>query len=211
MKAHPISYLNADDETLCALAAADDRQAEEMLVLRYTRLVRACARPYFLAGGDSEDLIQEGMVGLIKAIREYDAEKAASFKTYAEICIRSRLYSAIKTAARVKHSPLNNYISFEAPLFDGSENPLAYETVHFKQKTPEELIIGKEEFRELLGVLHGHLSGFEAKVLQLYLNGLSYAEIAAETEKPLKSVDNAVQRMRRKVARYLNPGDFSKS
>jgi len=204
-------YMEADDETLCALAAADDRQAEEVLVLRYTRLVRVCARPYFLAGGDSEDLIQEGMIGLIKAIREFNSAKAASFKTYAEICIRSRLFSAIKTAAREKHSPLNNYISFEAPLFDGSENSLAFETVHHKQMTPEELIIGKEEFRELLGVLHGHLSGFEAKVLQLYLNGLSYAEIAAEIQKSPKSVDNAVQRVRRKVARYLNPGDLSNS
>jgi RNA polymerase sporulation-specific sigma factor len=97
--------MEADDETLCALAAADDRQAEEVLVLRYTRLVRVCARPYFLAGGDSEDLIQEGMIGLIKAIREFNSAKAASFKTYAEICIRSRLFSAIKTAAREKHSP----------------------------------------------------------------------------------------------------------
>ncbi len=88
---------------------------------------------------------------------------------------------------------------------------MAFETVHHKQMTPEELIIGKEEFRELLGVLHGHLSGFEAKVLQLYLNGLSYAEIAAEIQKSPKSVDNAVQRVRRKVARYLNPGDLSNS
>ena len=103
------------DEELCTRAAAGDRGAEEALVLRYNRLVRMCARPYFLAGGDSEDLIQEGMVGLLTAIREYDPDKSVAFRSYAEVCIKNRLLSAIKAAARGKHTPLNNSVSFETP------------------------------------------------------------------------------------------------
>ena len=116
------------DEVLCGRAAAGDRVAEERLVIRYNRLVRVCARPYFLAGGDSEDLIQEGMVGLLAAIREYDPSKAASFRTYAEVCIKNRLLSVIKAAARDKHTPLNNSVSFETPLFAGTA--IAMPTVH---------------------------------------------------------------------------------
>ena len=114
------------DEVLCGRAAAGDRVAEERLVIRYNRLVRGCARPYFLAGGDSEDLIQEGMVGLLAAIREYDPSKAASFRTYAEVCIKNRLLSVIKAAARDKHTPLNNSVSFETPLFCGNGDRYAY-------------------------------------------------------------------------------------
>ena len=106
------------DEQLCAMAAAGDREAEELLVTRYYGMVRACARPLFLAGGDGEDLIQEGMFGLIQAIREYDADKAASFHTYAEICIRNRLFSALRAASRGKHYPLNESISLDTPSFD---------------------------------------------------------------------------------------------
>ena len=105
------------DEELCALAAAGSREAEELLVARYNRLVRSCARPYFLTGGDSEDLTQEGMVGLLKAVREYDASKEASFRTFAEICIRNRLYSALRAAARDKHAALNPSVPLDTPFF----------------------------------------------------------------------------------------------
>ena len=107
-----------EDEALCALAASGGREAEEALVVRYNRLVRMCARPCFLAGGDSEDLIQEGMLGLLSAIREYDPGKSAAFRTYAEICIKNRLFSAVKAAARNKHTPLNCSVSIETPLYD---------------------------------------------------------------------------------------------
>lgn len=120
MKADHTRQSERADEALCTLAASGDRIAEEALVMRYHRLVRICARPYFLAGGDSEDLIQEGMVGLLAAIREYDSGKAASFRTFAEVCIKNRLISVIKAAARDKHIPLNNYVSFETPLFSGN-------------------------------------------------------------------------------------------
>ena len=192
------------DETLCTLAASGDRIAEEVLVTRYTRLVRICARPFFLAGGDSEDLIQEGMFGLLKAIREFDPSRDVSFRTFAEVCVRNRVRSAVAAAARGKHTPLNASISFEAPQWEErQEFPSADD--------PEALLIGREEQLERLARLKDQLSGFESSVLRLYLAGLSYQEIARRMHRPLKSVDNAVQRIRRKVARHFTPGVISES
>lgn len=199
------------DEMLCALAAGGDRVAEETLVMRYNRLVRICARPYFLAGGDSEDLIQEGMVGLLAAVREYKASRGAAFRTYAEVCIKNRLVSAIKAAARDKHTPLNNSVPFDPPLFSGNGSHYAYGTHNPALDDPEEILLGREAFQERLRVLEGQLSGFEARILRLYLNGLSYSEIAAEVNRSPKSVDNAVQRIRRKLAQLHSFGDFSES
>lgn len=211
MKADQIPPKEAADEALCALAAAGDRLAEEQLVIRYNRLVRMCARPYFLAGGDSEDLIQEGMVGLLTAIREYNPSKAAGFRTYAEVCIRNRLLSAVKAAARDKHTPLNNSVSFETPLFRENGDRFAYHAPGRQLEDPEEIFLSRESFRERMEALMGQLSGFEANVLRLYLNGLSYSEIAAEVNKSPKSVDNAVQRIRRKLAQQSSSGDVSVS
>lgn len=191
------------DKQLCQMARDGSRTAEEMLVLRYSRLVRACARPYFLAGGDAEDLIQEGMLGLLKAVRDFDAEREASFFTYAQLCVKSRLYSVLKSAARAKHSPLNNYVSLDAPFFDGLSCLAAEFSLH-RPLDPEELVIGREKTKELTKSLMGLLSGFEAKVLGLYLNGLSYHEIATAVNRPPKSVDNAVQRVRKKLAHYFS-------
>lgn len=184
------------DEQLCAFAAQGSADAEDALVARYSRLVRACARPLFLAGGDSEDLIQEGMVGLLHAVRTYDRERQVQFRTYAETCIRNRLYSAVRAAGRDKHSPLNNYISFETPLFDTAAGyPSA------QGDNPEDVLIDREDWKERLSTLKDQLSGFEAKILRLYLGGLSYGEIARQIGRSSKSVDNAVQRIRRKVTR----------
>lgn len=209
MKADHTRQSERADEALCTLAASGDRIAEEALVMRYHRLVRICARPYFLAGGDSEDLIQEGMVGLLAAIREYDSGKAASFRTFAEVCIKNRLISVIKAAARDKHIPLNNYVSFETPLFSGNGDHYAYGAADQLQEDPEAILLGREAFQERMRALEGQLSGFEASILRLYLNGLSYSEIAAEVNKSPKSVDNAVQRIRRKLAQHHSFGDFS--
>ena len=211
MKPDYIPSQELTDETLCRLAASGDRVAEERLVMRYNRLVRMCARPYFLAGGDSEDLIQEGMVGLLRAIREYDPDKAASFRTYAEVCVKNRLFSAVKAAARDKHTPLNNSVSFETPLFSGTGERFACGTPGRQAEDPEEIFLSREAFRERMQALHGQLSGFEANILRLYLNGLSYSEIAAEVNKSPKSVDNAVQRIRRKLAQQSSSGDISAS
>ena len=211
MKADHTRQSERADEALCTLASSGDRIAEEALVMRYHRLVRICARPYFLAGGDSEDLIQEGMVGLLAAIREYDSGKAASFRTFAEVCIKNRLISVIKAAARDKHIPLNNYVSFETPLFSGNGDHYAYGAADQLQEDPEAILLGREAFQERMRALEGQLSGFEASILRLYLNGLSYSEIAAEVNKSPKSVDNAVQRIRRKLAQHHSFGDFSES
>ena len=205
------SFQKLSDEALCALAAAGERVAEEQLVTRYTRLVRDCARPYFMAGGDSEDLIQEGMIGLLSAIRGFESGKEAGFRAYAEVCIRNRLRSAIKAAARDKHTPLNRSVSLGPPLFDGNSESYAYGTDHPCVESPEDVVIGREERENRMNALMGKLSGFERQVMDLYFDGLSYAQIAAQVGKPLKSVDNAVQRVRRKVAPFFSSGDFSMS
>ena len=196
------------DEELCLLAASGNRLAEEALVTRYNRLVRTCARPFFLAGGDSEDLTQEGMVGLITAVREYDAGKEASFRTFAEICIRSRLYSVLRASARDKQQPLNQSLSLDDSHFDS--NPLTSGTNNLAQRNPEDFLIDREHTAALLSGVRKQLSAFEAKILGFYLDGLSCREIAKAVNKPPKSVDNAVQRIRRKVARQLLSGDLSK-
>ncbi len=196
------------DEELCLLAASGNRLAEEALVTRYNRLVRTCARPFFLAGGDSEDLTQEGMVGLITAVREYDAGKEASFRTFAEICIRSRLYSVLRASARDKQQPLNQTLSLDDSHFDS--NPLTSGTNNLAQRNPEDFLIDREHTAALLSGVRKQLSEFEAKILGFYLDGLSCREIAKAVNKPPKSVDNAVQRIRRKVARQLLSGDLSK-
>ena len=196
------------DEALCLLVAGGPRLAVEALVTRYNRLVRTCARPFFLAGGDSEDLTQEGMVGLITAVREYDAGKEASFRTFAEICIRSRLYSVIRASARDKQQPLNQSLSLDDSHFDS--NPLTSGTNNLAQRNPEDFLIDREHTAALLSGVRKQLSEFEAKILGFYLDGLSCREIAKAVNKPPKSVDNAVQRIRRKVARQLLSGDLSK-
>lgn len=204
-----IEYEALNDTALQILASEGDREAEEKLAERYLRLVRACARPLFLAGGDSEDLIQEGTFGLLSAIRHYDPESDASFKTFAEHCIKMRLLSAIKSASRLKHFPLNDGISLEQL----SEEPGAHLSAfpEFFRRTPEELVLARESKEELYTAFLQCLSKFEIKVLDLYLDGLSYREIADRLGKSAKSIDNAVQRIRHKLARNHNLGDISKS
>lgn len=195
MSFDPTDFSTLSDEELCGKSADGNSRAEEELVHRYGRLVRMVSRPLFLAGGDSEDLIQEGMLGLLAAIRSFDPRKAASFRTYAEICIRSKLATAVRAAQRDKHLPLNHSISFETPLFDGTS-----EFLFSSEESPEDVVIGREELQERIDALKGQLSGFEAEILSYYLGGLSCAEIASRVGRTSKSVDNAIQRIRRKMA-----------
>ena len=190
------------DEQLCAACQKRNRNAEDVLAARYHRLVRRIARPYFLAGGDNEDLLQEGMVGLIKAMREYDPAQSASFCTFAEVCIRRRLYSVLKSAASGKHQPLNQAIPLNPSFFDVS--------LAFAQVDPEVLLIDREKTAGLLEYACKQLSAFEAEILGYYLDGLTCREIAETVGKPPKSVENAVQRIRRKIGRQLSSGDSSK-
>jgi RNA polymerase sporulation-specific sigma factor len=197
------------DEELCQRVNDGDRFAEEILMSRYSRLVRSCARPFFLIGGDSEDLTQEGMIGLMNAVREYDVNKAALFRTFAETCIRNRLYSVLRAAARDKQAPLNQSISMDTPFFDS--NSYTSGTSNLAQCNPEEFYIDREHTKSLLSGVRKKLSEFEAKILGYYLDGLSCREIAEKVGKSPKSVDNAVQRIRRKMAQQLLSGDFSGS
>ena len=198
------SYDTYTDEQLCVRAARGDGDAEAALVTRYYALVRVCARPLFLAGGDGEDLIQEGMFGLIRAIREYRPGGSASFRTFAEVCIRNQLYSALRAAARSKNAPLNESVSLDHPFFDSD----SYAAGVFDPASadPELLIADRDYVRSVLESTKKQLSEFEAKILGYYLDGLTCQEIAKLVGKPLKSVDNAVQRVRRKAARQLDAG-----
>ncbi|MDR0905732.1 MAG: sigma-70 family RNA polymerase sigma factor [Oscillospiraceae bacterium] len=169
-----------------------DRINEEELVSRHTRLVRACARPYFLVGGDAEDLIQEGMLGLLSAIRGFDETRGVKFETFAEICVRRRIISAVRASAS-RHNERNDV------LLD--ESPGAY------LRDPEELVIARERVRELTDSINDSLSKYESTVLGLYLDGFTYGEMAKSLDKPYKSVENAISRIRKKLARFYSSGD----
>lgn len=196
-----MDLISLSDEELLRRAASGGREAEEALVSRYLQLVRVCARPLFLAGGDSEDLTQEGMFGLLSAIREFDPGKGVPFRSYAEHCIRMRLYSAVKSASRLKHLPLNDSM----PLEQLSDDPGS----QLSARSPEDLVLARESKEELKDLFARCLSKLEKQVLDLYLEGLSYRDIAVRLRKDEKSVDNAVQRIRHKLAQTLHPGDIS--
>jgi RNA polymerase sigma factor, sigma-70 family len=199
------NYINYTDSELL-LRVDRDTFAEEELVKRYSRLVKICARPYFLMGGDSEDLFQEGMFGLLSAIRVYDGTMETSFRTYAELCIRRRLLSAIKSASRLKHTPINGSISLD-DILSKEDAP----DIGVFRRIPEEQLLARESANEFFHTFSRCLSKFETIIINLYLDGLSYYEIAVKVGRPEKSVDNAVQRVRRKLARNHNLGDFSQS
>lgn len=190
------------DEILCQKAQSGDPKAEEILILRYHRLVRSVSRPFFLAGGDNEDLLQEGMVGLLKAVREYDPQRDARFSTFAETCIRNRIYTVLKAASSGKNSPLNQAVPLNPSLLEASSS--------FAQVDPEVLLIDREKVQSLLRITRQQLSVFESEVLGFYLDGLTCREIADTVGRSPKSVDNAVQRIRRKIGRQLSQGDISK-
>ena len=203
-------YTEFSDEILQPMAASGDADAEEQLIVRYRRLVIACARGYFLIGGDREDLVQEGMMGLLSAIRTYDSKKQASFCTYAELCITRRMITAVHSASRKKHTPLNEGVSLDDILSDEIFINESGFTEAFR-RIPEEQVLARESADEMIHTYTQYLSKLESEVCKLFLQGLSYGEIAAQTGRSPKSIDNAVQRIRRKLARYPNLGDSSES
>jgi len=189
------------DEQLCSLLAEGVHEAEEVLISRYFGIVRVCARPYYLAGGSFEDIIQEGLMGLLSAAREFSPEKNVSFKRFAENCIRNRIFSGLKAANRQKHKPLNSYLSIDSLSEDGyNASDLVLRPT---DNDPEELILSKESYEELFNELKGLLSSLESEILDLYLEGLTVREIASKTGRSPKSVDNAIWRVRRKFSRHL--------
>lgn len=200
-----IDYPALSDIELHRLYSSGDSRAGDALVLRYRRLVKVCIRPYFLAGGDSEDLLQEGMIGLLCAMREFQPDGGASFHTYAELCIRRRIISAARSASRQKHAPLNDGVSLEDYL-EREE----YHASLYPGRSAEDQVLDQEWKTDFLTAYSRFLSEFESRILEDYLDGLSYAEIAENCGRSEKSIDNAVQRIRKKLARHItNPGDFS--
>ena len=187
------------DEELIARIRQNDEEAEGLLYERYKQLVRSRAHSYFLIGADHEDLVQEGMIGLYKAVCEYDESKSASFKSFAELCITRQILSAIKHATRKKHGPLNNYVSLNRPEMTDGDLTLLDTVRSLRVSDPEDVVIGRENFEQLVQHLSKVLSPMEQRVLNLYLCGYSYPQIAARLEKPLKSIDNAMQRVKRKL------------
>jgi len=183
---------------------AKARFAIEFLVDKYKNFVRAKARTYFLIGADREDIIQEGMIGLFKAIRDYNGEKLTSFRAFAELCITRQIITAIKTATRQKHIPLNSYVSLNKPVYDEESDRTLIDIITTNKITnPEEIIISREEFIYIEKKMGEILSSLEWKVLMAYLEGKSYQEIAQELKRHVKSIDNALQRVKRKLEKYL--------
>ncbi|MBE5779218.1 MAG: RNA polymerase sporulation sigma factor SigH [Clostridiales bacterium] len=192
------------DEEAVAQAQQGDTMAVDYLLYKYKNFVRSKARSYFLIGADHEDIVQEGMIGLFKAIRDYQAERLSSFRAFAELCITRQIITAIKTATRQKHVPLNSYISLNKPIYDEeSDRTLMDVIVEGRAQNPEELIIGQEDLVSIRDKVDQVLSGLEQDVLNAYLDGKSYQEIADKLGRHVKSIDNALQRVKRKLEKFL--------
>ncbi len=197
------------DEDIVEFVRLGDSEALEYLIHKYRNFVRAKARSYFLIGAEREDIVQEGMIGLYKAIRDFKGDKLASFKAFAELCITRQIITAIKTATRQKHIPLNSYVSLDKPIYDeDSDRTLLDVICGSRVCDPEEMIINQEEFYGLEDKMTEILSDLERKVLTLYLDGRSYQEIAVDLDRHVKSIDNALQRVKRKLERYLEIRDI---
>lgn len=193
------------DEEVVELARNGDKQALEYLLSKYENFVRGKAKSYFLIGADREDIYQEGMIGLFKSIRDFREDKLSSFKAFAELCVTRQIITAVKTATRQKHIPLNTYISLNKPIYDEeSERTLMDIISGVKISDPEELVISKEEIENIENEIGEVLSELEMEVLMSYLDGKSYQEIACDLDRQAKSIDNALQRVKRKLEKCLN-------
>lgn len=199
-----VNLAQMPDEEVVELVRNGDPEALDYLIHKYKNFVRAKARSYFLIGADREDIVQEGMIGLYKSIRDFNEDKLTSFKAFAELCITRQIITAIKTATRQKHIPLNSYVSLDKPIYDEeSDRTLLDVLCGTKVTDPEELMINQEEFHDIEIQIGEILSDLERKVLMLYLDGRSYQEIAVDLNRHVKSIDNALQRVKRKLERYL--------
>ena len=194
-----------DEEIVLDAKDNDNEDALVYLINKYRNFVRAKARSYFLIGAEREDIIQEGMIGLYKAIRDFRNDKLSSFRAFAELCVTRQIITAIKTATRQKHIPLNSYVSLNKPIYDEDSDRTLLDVLSGpKISDPEELVISREEFIDIEEKMGEILSDLEWKVLMSYLDGKSYQEIAVELTRHVKSIDNALQRVKRKLERYLD-------
>lgn len=193
-----------DEDLVLIIKDENNGAALDYLINKYRNFVRAKARSYFLIGADREDIIQEGMIGLYKAIRDYEKDKRSSFRAFAELCVTRQIITAIKTATRQKHIPLNTYISLNKPIYDeDSDRTLLDVLSGIRITDPEALVISREDFIDIEAKIEDLLSDLEWKVLMAYLDGRSYQEIAADLDRHVKSVDNALQRVKRKLEKYM--------
>lgn len=202
-----VNYCDFDnmlDEEIVLIARDDNPIAEEYLIHKYRNYVKAKAKSYFLIGADKDDIYQEGMIGLYKAIRDFKPDKLSSFRAFAELCITRQIITAIKTATRQKHIPLNSYVSLNKPIYDEESDRTLMDilsTIHISD--PEELIISREERQKIERKMSEVLSELEIDVLRCYLDGKSYQEIACDLDRHAKSIDNALQRVKRKLEKHL--------
>lgn len=197
-------FADLSDEEIVTLAQEADGTALEYLLNKYKNFVRSKARSYFLIGADHEDIVQEGMIGLYKAIRDFKHDKLSSFRAFAELCITRQIITAIKTATRQKHIPLNSYVSLNKPLYDEeSDRTLLDVIIEGRATNPEELLISQEDLMSIRDKIDEVLSGLEQEVLAAYLDGESYQEIAENLGRHVKSIDNALQRVKRKLEKFL--------
>lgn len=196
------------DEDLVEAAKAGDDRASEFLIHKYRNFVRVKAKAYFLVGADREDIIQEGMIGLYKAIRDFRRDKLSSFRAFAELCITRQIITAIKTATRQKHIPLNSYVSLNKPIYDDDSDRTLLDVIGgLRVADPEELVINRESSARMRQRIRQNLSELEHRVLNLYLDGKSYQEMANELQRHVKSIDNALQRVKRKLEKNLEQDD----
>ncbi|MCJ2148692.1 RNA polymerase sporulation sigma factor SigH [Bacillus sp. B19-2] len=203
-------FCQLEDEQVIEMVHVGDSDALDYLITKYRNFVRAKARSYFLIGADREDIVQEGMIGLYKSIRDFREDKLTSFKAFAELCITRQIITAIKTATRQKHIPLNSYVSLDKPIYDEESDRTLLDVISgAKVMNPEELIINQEEFDDIELKMGELLSDLERKVLALYLDGRSYQEISEELNRHVKSIDNALQRVKRKLEKYLELREIS--
>jgi len=203
-----LGYSELVDEELVDHAKGGDDRAAEFLITKYRNFVRVKAKAYFLIGADREDIIQEGMIGLYKAIRDFRRDKLSSFRAFAELCITRQIITAIKTATRQKHIPLNSYISLNKPIYDEDSDRTLLDVISsMKVSDPEELVINQEASATMRERIRKNLSELECKVLTAYLEGKSYQEMANELNRHVKSIDNALQRVKRKLERNLEGED----
>lgn len=198
-------YKKTDDNELVKLAQAGDKAALEAILMRYKPLVHKKSQPYYLAGGDDDDIVQEGLIGLYTAVMDFDSDKFPLFNVFAGVCIERRIISAVKKASRMKHSPLNSYVSLSGNA-DDDEAALG-EMIGSGSADPERIVIERESAQGLEGKITGLLSPFELKVLLCHLNGKSYRETAELVGKDVKSVDNAMQRIKKKLETVLHRND----
>jgi len=199
-----IDYATMDDEEVLTYVHSGCKRGMEHLIEKYKPLVRAKARSYFLVGADREDIVQEGMIGLFKAVRDYKDDRSIPFKVFAEMCITRQIITAVKTATRQKHIPLNSYVSLNRKVFDEESEKFLIEVIQeVSIANPEELFINKEQFTVIESRVMELLSPFEKEVLAKYLAGVTYQDIAKQLNKPVKSIDNALQRLKKKIEKSV--------